>query len=112
MLNSSWGPIIDFHHYILRSVVTMSIPHSWMSITCSGVHCLSFVNTWVHLRLLVGSVLLILLAFYVVLFGLFVFGLCLVLDVASVVWLCPFSIAHSVFSNVYLLLSDLFFQFC
>ena len=38
MSRSSRGSVIYFHNYILRSDVTMSIPHSWMNIKCcSGV---------------------------------------------------------------------------
>ena len=65
-----------------------------------------------HLRLLVGSVLLIFLSFCVVLFDLFVFGLCLVLDVVSVSGFVHFRLPIRFSLIDYLLLSDLFFQFC
>jgi hypothetical protein len=51
---------------------------------------------------LVGSVLLIFLVFCVVFVVLFVFVLCLVYPMLPVFLDCPFLIAPSVFSNVYL----------
>jgi hypothetical protein len=69
-------------------------------------NCLSFTNACVHPRFLIGSVLLILLIFCVVCLSffilvLFVFVLSSVPNVACVFY-CPFVIAPSVFSNIYM----------
>ena len=61
-----------------------------------------FVSTWLHLRFLVGSMLLIFLVFSVVVFCLFVFVLCLVYQMLPVSLGCPFLVAPSIISNVYL----------
>ena len=63
----------------------------------------SFRRTCVHLRSLMGSVLLIFLVLCVVFFVLFVFNLCLVYSMLPVFLECAFLIAPSVFSNVYLM---------
>ena len=66
---------------------------------------LSFAGPWIYFRFLVGSVLLILLVFCVVLWfflGFFVFVLCLVCPVLLVSLHRPLLIAPSVFSGVYL----------
>ena len=85
-----------------------------LSMTCSGLLVFSrnsgsstdkpFASTWVHSRCLVGSVLLICLAFCVVLWFcvFFAFCLCLVCPMLQVSLNCLFLIAPSVFSNVYL----------
>jgi hypothetical protein len=52
--------------------------------------------------MLVGSVLLIILVFCVVLFLLYVFALCLVCPMLPVFFDCQFVIVPSVFSNAYL----------
>jgi len=53
---------------------------------------------------LVGSVLLIVLVFYVVFFNLVVFVVCLVDPMLPIYLDCPFFIVPSIFSNVYLML--------
>jgi len=60
------------------------------------------VSPWVHPRFLVGFMLLIFLVFCVVFFVLFVFVVCLVYPMLLVSLDCPFMIAPSAFSNVYL----------
>jgi len=89
-------------------------------LSCAGVQCFltilvtwwmfykrqellkPFVSTWLHLRFLVGSMLLIFLVFSVVVFCLFVFVLCLVYQMLTVSLGCPFLVAPSIISNVYL----------
>jgi hypothetical protein len=64
------------------------------------MNCLHFTSTWVNPRYLVGSVFLIFLISYVVLFALFVFVLCLVHPMLPVSLDFAFSIALLVFSNI------------
>jgi len=59
-------------------------------------------SIWVHPRFLVGSVVLIFLVFCVVFLVLFVFVLCLVYPMLPVYLDCPFLIAPSVCSKIYL----------
>ena len=66
-------------------------------------NCLHFERIWVHPQFLVGSMLLILLVFCVVFFVLFVFVLYLVYPMLPVSLDCPFLIAPSVFSSLYLM---------
>ena len=65
-------------------------------------NCLPLGRAWIYPLVLVGFVLLIFLACCVVLCALFVFILCLVYSILRVSLGCPFLIAPSVFSKVYL----------
>ena len=74
-------------------------------------YCLPIVMTSVHLRFLVGSVLLICLIFCAVLFIFFVFVLCLVYPMLRVYLDCPLLIAPSGFSSIYsLIIITIIFQ--
>ena len=64
--------------------------------------------SWIHIRFLVGSVLLFLLVFCVVFFILFVFALCFVCTMSPVSLDCPFMIACSVSSEVYIVQAHIF----
>ena len=66
---------------------------------------LPFASTWVHLRILVGSALLILFSFLCSAFlcVLFVFFLCLLNPMLAMPQDCPFLIAASVCTNVFFL---------
>ena len=66
-------------------------------------NCLHFERIWVHPQFLVGSMLLMLSVFCVVFFVLFVFVLCLMYPMLPVSLDCPFLIAPSVFSSLYLM---------
>jgi len=79
-----------------------SVVHPWFMVG-SVVQPWFMVGSVVHPWFIVGSVLHIVLGFFVVFyFASFVFVLCLVYPMLSVSLDCPFLIASSFFSNVYL----------
>jgi hypothetical protein len=76
----------------------------WWCVKCHirRKNCLPLGRAWIYPLVLVGFMLLIFLACCVVLCALFVFILCLVYSILRVSLGCPFLIAPSVFSKVYL----------
>jgi hypothetical protein len=60
--------------------------------------CWTSATTWVHLRCLKGSVLFIILVFYIVLFALLVTVLCLVYQSCQCLWIVHFWLPLGLFS--------------